>query len=140
MAKISVLQSDANGHVIETPVMVASPLEIDIAPATQLTLSGLVQDATGQSLTLSGGGTLQIDQGITTSGAVIISNGTLVSSSIIAGTLTVGNGHLNNRRSGTNQPRAGGDGDCRGDGVAASLKSFHGENGSQPMLGASIME
>jgi T5SS/PEP-CTERM-associated repeat protein len=91
-AKIDVQQSDSNGHVIEAPLTLSSPLEIAIAPSTSLTLAGQVQNPTGQTLTISGGGILTVTQGLATTGAINVQAGTLITSSLTAGTLTIGGG------------------------------------------------
>jgi hypothetical protein len=89
-AKIEVQASDANGQVIATPVTLASPLEISIAPSALLTLAGQVQNPAGQSLTLSGGGTLHIAQGLSSTGMVNVREGALNLPSLTAGSLTIG--------------------------------------------------
>lgn len=91
-AKIDVQASDTNGHVIETPLTLISPLDSTLAPTTFLTLAGQVQNPTGQALTLSGGGTLTVSQGIATSGTINVLSGTLVTPSLTADTLTIGSG------------------------------------------------
>jgi hypothetical protein len=65
-------------------------LEITVNSATALALSGPVQNPGGHSLTLSGGGTLTITQGLSTTGLVDVQAGTLIAPSIIADTLVIG--------------------------------------------------
>jgi hypothetical protein len=89
-AKITVSQSDATGNAIETPLTLSSPLEIAIAPSASLTLTGELQNPAGQTLTLSGGGTLTVAQGIATSGDVNIQSGTLTTPTLTADSLTIG--------------------------------------------------
>ncbi len=89
-AQINVLQSDPHGHVIEAPLTLSSPLDITIAPATSLTLDGQVQNPSGLTLTLSGGGTLRVTQGIVTTGVVNVQVGTLITPGLTAGTLNIG--------------------------------------------------
>jgi hypothetical protein len=88
-AKIDVQNSDTMGHVIETPVVMASPLEIAVAADAKLTLSGELQTA-GKTLTVSGGGELVVSQGISTSGTIAVTGGTLRTPSLVADTLTIG--------------------------------------------------
>jgi T5SS/PEP-CTERM-associated repeat protein len=89
IAKIDVQDSDTTGHLLQTSVVLASPLDIAIASDSKLTLSGQLQTA-GNTLTLYGGGTLTVSQGISTTGSLVVLSGTLNTPSLVADTLTIG--------------------------------------------------
>jgi hypothetical protein len=78
-AVVSVAQSDAGGHQVSAPVVLASPLDIDVASGAAVTFSGPLGNPSGTAITKTGLGAATIGGGQThgAGAALVVSGGTL---------------------------------------------------------------